>query len=370
MVSKRQGIIVVIVAIVLVAAGLVALNGSGNKNANTIGTDYVIDALGHNVTTTTSPQRIVSTSPALTTLVYALGAQGRLVAVDSYSTYPSNVTERVENKTLAVIGGFYDPNPESIVNASGANSSSSLVLLDSSVKADVDIAAKLDLFGISYVFFYQSANTTEVYQNIVLGGTVLHESSNATKLVTSMQERMASIESSVGTPASKAKVVFMDYYGSNSGYPSNIVGNDSFINDIITVAGGVNAFGNETGYQDVSGEAVVAADPDYIIVSSSMNGQDSQAVYDQIMNDTVLSLTPAVLHQHVYIIHDQMEDCFLQNGIREVDGAQILAEILYPSEFNNVTVPHVLGDEYLNYLPSSWNTGSTAAHVVMETASG
>ena len=75
MVSKRQGIIVVIVAIVLVAAGLVALNGSGNKNANTIGTDYVIDALGHNVTTTTSPQRIVSTSPALTTLVYALGAR-------------------------------------------------------------------------------------------------------------------------------------------------------------------------------------------------------------------------------------------------------------------------------------------------------
>ena len=213
------------------------------------------------------------------------------------------------------------------MNASGANSSSSLVLLDSSVKADVDVAAKLDLFGISYVFFYQSANTTEVYQNIVLGGTVLHESSNATKLVTRMQERMASIESSVGSPASKAKVVFMDYYGSNSGYPSNVVGNDSFINDIITVAGGINAFGNETGYQDVSGEAVVAADPDYIIVSSSMNGQDSQAVYDQIMNDTVLSLTPAVLHQHVYVIHDQMEDCFLQNGIREVDGAQILAEI-------------------------------------------
>lgn len=365
MVSKRQGIIVVIVVIVLVAAGLVVMTGS-NKNATNGGTNFVTDAMGRNISTDVSPQRIVSTSPAITTLVYALGAQDRLVAVDSYSDYPANVSERVTHSTLSVIGGFFDPNPESIVNASGSNNSSALVLLDSSVKSDVDMATQLSQFGIDYVFFYEGANTTQVYDNIRLGGKVLHESSNADLLVTKMQQRFAAIETSVGNQTSKPKVAFMDYYGS----PSNVVGNQTFINDIITAAGGINAFGNVSSYQSVSGEAVVASSPDYIIVSSSMNGQESQAVYDQVMNDSVLSSTPAVQHKHVYIIDGQMEDCFLENGIREVDGTRVLAEILYPSVFNNVVVPHVLGDEYVNYLPSDWNANTTAAHMVTETSSG
>jgi iron complex transport system substrate-binding protein len=365
MVSKRQGIIAVIVVIVLVAAGMVVVLGSNNKKSTNSGASYVIDAMGRNITTDISPDRIVSTSPAITTLVYALGAENRLVAVDSYSDYPANVTERVANSSLSLIGGFWDPNPESIVNASGANDSSALVLLDSSVQSDVDMASQLDQFGIKYVFFYESVNTTEVYQNIALGGKVLHESSNATGLITRMQQRFAAIQSSVGTPTTKPRVMFMDYYGS----PSNVVGNQTFINDIITAAGGVNAFGNVTSYQGVSGEAEVAANPDYIIVSSSMNGQDSQSVYDQVMNDSILSSTPAVQQKHVYIIDSQMEDCFLENGIREIDGTQILAEILYPSMFNNVTIPHVLGNDYLSYLPSSWNDGSTASQMVMETSS-
>ena len=186
MVSKRQGIIVVIVVIVLVAAGLVVMTGS-NKNATNGGTNFVTDAMGRNISTDVSPQRIVSTSPAITTLVYALGAQDRLVAVDSYSDYPANVSERVTHSTLSVIGGFFDPNPESIVNASGSNNSSALVLLDSSVKSDVDMATQLSQFGIDYVFFYEGANTTQVYDNIRLGGKVLHESSNADLLVTKMQ---------------------------------------------------------------------------------------------------------------------------------------------------------------------------------------
>jgi iron complex transport system substrate-binding protein len=355
MVSKRQGIISLIVVIVLVAAGLVVVTESNNKGSTNSGTEYVIDAMDRNITTSIMPERIISTSPAITTLVYALGAQDRLVAVDSYSDFPSNVTDRVNNGTLAVIGGFYDPNLESIVNASGANDSTALVLLDSSVQSDVDMATQLNEFGINYVFFYEGANTTEVYENIELGGKVLHESSNATSLITEMQGRFATIESSVGSPTSKPRVMFVDYYDSSS---LDVVGNQTFINDIITAAGGINAFGNVTGYPDVSGEAAVAANPDYIIVSASMSVQDPQSVYDEVMNDSLLRLTPAVHNDHVYIIDNQMENAFLENGIREVDAAQILAEILYPSTFNS-QIPHILGDEYVNYLPSSWNASST-----------
>ena len=94
MVSKRQGIIAIIVVIVLVAAGLVVVTGSNNKNTTESGPKYVIDAMGRNITTNFTPVRVVSASPTITELVYALGAGNKLVAVTDYCDYPADVVTR------------------------------------------------------------------------------------------------------------------------------------------------------------------------------------------------------------------------------------------------------------------------------------
>ena len=48
----------------------------------------ITDDSGVTSTFSASPQRVVSLSPGLTEITFALGAGARLVAVDSYSDYP------------------------------------------------------------------------------------------------------------------------------------------------------------------------------------------------------------------------------------------------------------------------------------------
>jgi iron complex transport system substrate-binding protein len=358
MVSKRQGIIAVIVVIVLVAAGLIVVTGSNNKNVTNNGPEYVIDAMDRNITTNFTPVRIVSASPTITELVYALGAGDKLVAVTDYCDYPADVVARKANSSLASIGGFYTPNFEKVANATP-----DLVLLDFSVQKDKDMMPQLDSLGIKYVVMFEGTNTTEVYKNIELAGGVLHESQNAQNMITSMQQRFASIVTSIGVQASKPKVMVAVYYDQSSMW---IDGGQTFIDDIITGAGGINAFANVSGFQDVNREAALAADPDFILITATMNSQTPQEVYDMMMNDTLMKDTKAVQQHHVYVLINQAENSFLHEGIREVQATQILAEIMFPGTFN-ITIPHIISDEYLGYLPSNWNANSTAAHVVMET---
>jgi iron complex transport system substrate-binding protein len=248
MVSKRQGIIAIIVVFVLLAAGLVVLMGTNNKATNS-GPEFVIDAMNRKVSTNVTPARVVSASPTITELVYALGAGDKLVAVTSYCDYPADVVTRKANGSLASIGGFYTPNWESIANATP-----DLVLLDFSVKADQDMRPKLDALGITSVVLFEGTNTTEVYKNIDLAGGILHETQNAAKMIETMKQRFASITTSIGVQAVKPKVMVAVYYDEQSMW---IDGGQTFIDDIITGAGGVNAFANVSGFQDVNREAAL-----------------------------------------------------------------------------------------------------------------
>jgi iron complex transport system substrate-binding protein len=352
MVSKRQGIIAIIVVIVLVAAGMAVVLGSNNKNTTNSGPKFVIDAMGRNVTTNFTPVRIVSASPAITELVYALGQGDKLVAVTDYCDYPSDVVARKNNHTLQTIGGFYTPNFEKLVNASP-----DLVLLDVSVQADKDMMAQLDIFHIKYVVMFECSNTTEVYHNIEVAGKVLNKTEAAQNMIASMKDRFAGIITSIGTPTVRPKVMVAVYFDESSLW---IDGGQTFIDDIITSAGGTNAYADVPGFKNVARESAVQANPDYIIVAATMNQQSPQEVYDSVMNDTLIKGTNAVQNHHVYILINQAESSFLREGIREVQATQILAEMLYPSTFG-LTLPHILSNEYLDY--------STAAHVVMGSGS-
>jgi iron complex transport system substrate-binding protein len=195
---------------------------------------------------------------------------------------------------------------------------------------------------------------------------VLNRSETAQNLITTMKDRFASIATAVGTPIAKPTVMVAVYFDESSLW---IDGGQTFIDDIIKSAGGTNVYADVSGFKNVARESAVQANPDFIIVAATMNQQSPQEVYDSVMNDTLIKNTNAVLNNHVYVIINQAESSFLREGIREVQSTQILAEILYPSTFG-VALPHILSNEYLEYLPVSWNANSTAAHTVMESGSG
>ena len=64
----------------------------------------ITDFLGNPVELQKYPERIISLTPTNTEIVYALGLEGRLVGVDSYSDYPAAA------KDIAKVGDFNKPN--------------------------------------------------------------------------------------------------------------------------------------------------------------------------------------------------------------------------------------------------------------------
>ena len=79
--------------------------GSTTTGAQT----FVTDDRGVTTRWTTPPQRVITLLPSLTETVCALGQCTRLVGIDRYSNWPTQVT------TLPTLGGGMDPNIEAIV---------------------------------------------------------------------------------------------------------------------------------------------------------------------------------------------------------------------------------------------------------------
>ncbi len=356
MVNKRGTIIAVIVVVTLVAAGMFAYIGFGDNKGKTTGTIVLIDALGNNVTLKSTPVKVVSASPSTTELLYAIGAGGSIVGVTDYCDYPLDAVGKSPKEIFTSIGGFYSPSFEKI-----ASLDPDLVLLDGGVKKQKDLMPQLDSVGIKYVALYPGKNVTEIQNNIRYAGQIFDKEVKSTSLISDMEEKLSSISSAVSNATSKPKVMVMVAFS-----PTIYVnGGNTFINDIINAAGGTNVFGNASGYATISKEGVVQANPDVIIVTASMiPGLTAQEVLDQIKGDVLLKNTHAAINNKVYVLEDQAESCFLRQGIRVVQATQLLAEMLYPTIFGEA-IPNVMGNEYVNYLPESWNINSTAARTVM-----
>lgn len=350
MASKRMMIIAVLVAaVVVVAAAAVALNG-GSKQAE--GTDALItDAMDRSITTNDTPMRIVSCAPTITEMVYTLGAGSKLVAVTKYCDYPAEVVSRKDNGTLANVGYYATPNFDVIVQAQP-----DLVILVKDASGHPALAAKLDEAHIKNVVIFACTNVTEIYTNILMMGKLLHNRTGAEGIVASMQPKVQYIQSHVGVQASKPSVMFAVYIYTNGKF--SVACNGTYIDDAIRIAGGNNAFSSQTSFNTFGNEEVMTANPDVIFLTATMStstDRNATQIRDSILDNPMLRDSNAVKNGHVYIFIHESENIFLRFSMRIVDGASLMARMLYPDSFGGA-IPNIIDGPYQSYLPS-YNSG-------------
>lgn len=262
------------------------------------------DGLGRlGVAHSAKPQRIVSMSPAITEILFALGAGDRVVGVTSYSDYPS------EAKSKPSIGGYQAPDMEKVV-----------AMAPDVVFAMGEIQTKpihiLEQAGIPVVSI-EPTTLNEVMGAIdqiseVIGaqeqGILLHNELSAT--LSKVQQRL------VQAPR---KRVFLEVWD----VPLLTVGSKSFMNDLIVQAGGVNvAADNHVDYTPCDIETLYAYNPDsYVVISHSR--QDTR----NFVNKTELSDMAAVKNNQVFQLDD---DLLNRPGPRCFAGLVEVATALHP----------------------------------------
>lgn len=240
---------------------LVACGHSNNQSIKQSTTDTVTDDYGRTVVINGHASRIVSASPSITEILYALGQSHRLVGRTDFCVYPPDAD------TLTSIGGISNLNIEAILALHP-----DLVLTASMIpQRSVD---QLEQMGVPVVCIIEKNHFEDLYGNIRQIGGLIHCEAAADSLITLLQQRVKDEfrisnfekDSNSEFKNQNSKLTPTVYYVVGFGPTGNFTaGGNTFIDDIIQLAGGRNLAHDVTGWS-YSLESLIHNDPDYIVV--------------------------------------------------------------------------------------------------------
>ncbi len=233
--------------------------------------------------------RIVSLAPSLTETAFALDMGDRLVGVTRFCDYPP------EAKSKKVVGGYVDPNYEVL---SALKPDMALLL-----EHHAPVQKRLDALGIkSHVM---TSESIEGLTNSIRSlGIACGVQQRAEALASSMEKRIEAVKAKTsGRNRPKVLMSVGRSMGSESITDIYAAGKGSLFDELITAAGGENAFkGNMGGYARMSIEGVLELNPDVIvdlIVDLDMKGIAEEDVVKQW---NVAARTSAVAKGRVHVL--------------------------------------------------------------------
>jgi iron complex transport system substrate-binding protein len=263
----------------------------------------VTDQTGQKVTLKKEPKRIVSLMPHMTEIAYALGEGNHVVGVTTNDDYPKQV------KKLPKVGDM-NINAEKVVELKP-----DLVL--ASPNNDPKTIDKLRKLGLP-VLVYEGTNLKEVFQSIETVGQAVHAEKKADQVIAEMKKEQKEAQQVAKSVADNqmAKVwleVSPDLFTGGKG---------TFMDELITLAGGKNVAGNIQGWKQVSGEKVVQWNPDVIL----MTHPDEKEVKKRSGWKNI----DAVKKNRVHVLDTNLVS---RPGPRITDGLLEISKALYPKEF-------------------------------------
>lgn len=261
------------------------------------------------------PQRIVSTAPSLTELLYALGLGGRVVGVTRFCTYPPDALKKPK------IGDYVNPNLEAI-----AALKPDLVVIQTN---PVQLAGRLRTLHLK-VLEVDQHDIAALYESIRQVGQATGTAPRAARLAASIRGSLDQVRKRA---ARFAPTPMMFVVGRTPGSLDGMIvaGRTSYLNQVIEIAGGKNVFGDaRAAYPQVSLEEVLARNPSAIVDIGDM-AQDTSVTPEQVREVIALwqrvPTIAAVRDKRVYPI---APGGLLVPGPRVVEAARKLLAILHP----------------------------------------
>ncbi len=258
------------------------------------------------------PSRIVTLSPNLTEIIFALGLGDRVAAVSNECDWPA------EAKTKPKVGSFWQPNTEAIIAAKP-----DLVVCES-FPQQKEVAETLKRAGLN-VLSLRVESIEELFYAISQIGRAAGCPEKGEPLVADIKKQIDQIlakSSSVG----KVKVLWI-----MQTEPLRVAGVNTFVNEIIELTGGQNAIGPTIDqYPSVGTEEILTCGAE-VIIQSAMGTEDiaKQQVATEKFWSRYANL-PAVKNKRIYVIDP---DTVLRLGPRLPEGAQAVARCLHPELF-------------------------------------
>lgn len=283
----------------LVAAVLIALaacNSGGDSRPTALTDDF-----GDTVVVRGNPKRVVSLNPATTEIAFAIGAGDRLVGRTHWDLYPDAVS------AVPDLGGGIRPNVEAVLGARP-----DLVLLYASVD-NKPAAIRLRAAGVNTLSL-KIDHISDFYRAVRMMGLLLDDSARAASVSDSVARTLARVRQA--TASLPKPTVFWHIWDA----PLITIGGGSYMDELITIAGGRNVYGDMAATSPTVGiEDVLRRNPRFIIT-----GPEGAA---KIKTDPRWSAAPAVKEGRVLVVDTAVVG---RPAVRLGEAAIELASMFHP----------------------------------------
>jgi iron complex transport system substrate-binding protein len=253
-------------------------------------------------------ERYISLAPSTTEILFALGLGKEIVGVSSFCNYPEEANSKVR------IGDFSRPNIEMII----------------ALKPDYIFCTGLEQATIVRelrelnlkVYVADPANFAELFSSIEEIGKITGKNNEAEALVRKMKDDIDIVSAKVKALSAERRVkVFVEIWHE----PLMTAAKGSFVDELITLAGGINIAHNLIRpYCNFSPEKVISLNPDCIILAY----MDKEMPLKLVQQRFGWNKIEAVKNGRVF--NDINPDILLRPGPRITEGLKELYKKLYP----------------------------------------
>lgn len=295
----------------LILVATLCLTGCHRKSNDSelaANTFVFVDDYGRTVEVPNEVHKVVSISPAVTEIMFDLGAGEMLVGRTDFCNYP----EEVEN--IESIGGISNLNVEKVISLKPDLVISGSMVPQKSVE-------QLEKMGIPMVCIIEKEKFEGLYDNVARIGKVIGRQEKADAMVRELRSKVSSIDTlgkydyGMGEPIPRPTVYYVVGFGKAGNYTA---GGNTFINDIIRLAGGQNIAENISGW-NFSVEALMNSNPNYIMIR--------QEDVEEFCNTAPYKNLMAVRLHKIIPIESGLIDVQVP---RNVEAVQIISDIIHP----------------------------------------
>ena len=341
--ENKTKIIILILAILIVLGVITHLfltpstvENSGSKN--------ITDMIGRAIEIPNSLNKVVATSPPMTTVVYMIAPE-KLTALNFEWTDDEKVYVPSKYHGLPNIGGWYGTQDGSYEEFIASEPDIVIESIDEGGDGDLStVNERQSKFGkIPVVAVNDTTSVEKVDSSISFIGEVIGAQDNAKKLTDFNDKYLDEVHKKSSQISDKKNVYYAE---GNDGLKTNPSG--SVHGQLIDLVGGNNVAnslsqGNTSSGVQVSIEQVISWNPDVIITTDP-------DFYAKVYNDSNWQCINAVKNHEVYLSPQSPFKWFDRPvGANMIIGVPWTAKVIYPDQYKDIDMVGATKEFYSNF---------------------
>jgi iron complex transport system substrate-binding protein len=259
-------------------------------------------------------QRIISMAPSITETLFALGLGDRVVGVTRYCDYPPEAKEKTK------IGGYVDPNYEAMISIKP-----DLVIM---LEEHKETRKFMEEQGID-VLVVNNKDVAGIMDSIEKIGVTCGTEARAKKMVSEINSTIETIKKKTeGLERPRVLVSVGRNFESKGLEDVYIAGKNGFYDEMVDMAGGVNAYTSENiKYPQVSSEGIIMMDPQVIVDIITEFDEKNISEKEIVKQWQSLPDVSAVKNDRIHVMD---RDYAVIPGPRFINILEDFAEIIHP----------------------------------------